>query len=223
MLQARRKPSRTPKRKPSGNNRTNIAMLLVGMLIGSLATVLWQGATTADTGIGAGIRRIVHLFAAPRRAPNEKGGVQAQAKAETSAAEKPSTDFTFYTVLPEIEVVAPSLDQAPAAGDTNSNSGTQTASTNPPRAADADVDAESSYRLQAGSYRQRADAEHLKASLALHGMVSNIQKVSIQGRGDFYRVRLGPYPTYQAMLKADRQLRRSGVKTVLRLKMVDAG
>ncbi|MDD9875521.1 MAG: SPOR domain-containing protein, partial [Gammaproteobacteria bacterium] len=42
--------------------------------------------------------------------------------------------------------------------------------------------------------------------------------MGIQGRGDFYRVRLGPFPTYQAMVKADEQLGRAGIKA-LRLKM----
>ncbi|MDD9855890.1 MAG: SPOR domain-containing protein, partial [Gammaproteobacteria bacterium] len=74
------------------------------------------------------------------------------------------------------------------------------------------------FMLQAGSYRSVADADRLKATLALNGMLSSIQKVTIQGRGDFYRVRLGPFPTYQAMVDIDRQLSRAGIKA-LRLKM----
>jgi len=72
--------------------------------------------------------------------------------------------------------------------------------------------------LQAGSYRAVADAERLRANLGLRGLKSQIQKVTIGERGDFYRVRLGPFATYQAMEEVHRQLGRAGVKA-LRLKM----
>jgi len=76
--------------------------------------------------------------------------------------------------------------------------------------------------LQAGSYQRESEAERLKANLALQGMVSKIQKVSIQGKGDFFRVRLGPYPSHQAMAEADKQLSRAGIKA-LRLKISSSG
>jgi cell division protein FtsN len=76
--------------------------------------------------------------------------------------------------------------------------------------------------LQAGSYKNKSDADRLKAELALKGQVSSIQKVSIQGKGDFYRVRLGPYLSYEEMAKADQSLLDQGLKT-LRLKISKGG
>ena len=47
--------------------------------------------------------------------------------------------------------------------------------------------------LQAGSFASEADAENLKARLALAGWEAAIQPVSLPDKGLRYRVRLGPY------------------------------
>ena len=46
--------------------------------------------------------------------------------------------------------------------------------------------------LQAGAYNNPVDAERMKAKLAMAGFEPNVQKISFQGQGDFYRVRVGP-------------------------------
>lgn len=181
-------------------------MLLAGMVIGSLATLLWHGASTGG-GVGAGVRQM--LKGGDSRPPAPPAG---QAGAQPSR-DKPATDFTFFTVLPEIEVVAPPADTGPAAAAETGAEPQPKPGPEPDAAARA-----SQFMLQAGSFRNMPDADRLKANLALRGMVSSIQKVTIQGRGDFYRVRLGPFPTYQAMVKVDEQLGRAGIKA-LRLKM----
>ena len=208
MAQARRKAPAKSKRNKSGGGWAGIGMLLAGMVIGSLATLLWHGAQTAEDGIGAGIRRMFEdsRQAAANKQPAERRDAEAQ-------PERPSTDYTFYQVLPEIEVVAPSAEETTAASQPQPESKPQTKTAT--AAAEKSANA---YMLQAGSYQRHADAERLKATLALKGLASAIQKVSIQGRGDFYRVRLGPYSTYADMVKADEQLSRAGIKA-LRLKM----
>ena len=47
--------------------------------------------------------------------------------------------------------------------------------------------------LQIGSFSNNADAEKLKAKLAMIGAESHIQVAKVPDRGVFYRVRLGPY------------------------------
>ena len=120
-------------------------------------------------------------------------------------------------MLPEIEVVAPPTPTDEVAAETRKklDDGESDARG---AARDAAATDGGAYMLQAASYQQRAEADRLKATLALNGMVSAIQKVSIQGRGDFYRVRLGPYSTYAAMVQAEQQLSRAGIKA-LRLKV----
>ena len=209
MAQARRKAPAKSKRNKSGGGWAGIGMLLAGMAIGSLSTVLWHGAQTAEDGIGAGIRR---MFEDSRQAAAVADKQPAERRDAEAQPERPSTDYTFYQVLPEIEVVAPSAEESSAAAQSQPESKPQT------KTAAAAEKSANAYMLQAGSYQRHADAERLKATLALKGLASAIQKVSIQGRGDFYRVRLGPYPTYADMVKADEQLSRAGIKA-LRLKM----
>ena len=49
------------------------------------------------------------------------------------------------------------------------------------------------YWLQAGAFATPADAENLKARLALSGWEASIQPVSLPDKSVRYRVRLGPY------------------------------
>ena len=50
-------------------------------------------------------------------------------------------------------------------------------------------------------------------------MKSRIQKISIQGRGDLYRVRRGPYATFAQMEAARTQLNEAGITDALGLKV----
>lgn len=114
--------------------------------------------------------------------------------AETPA---PKPKFDFYTVLPETETVLPRRQQSAKAA-----------------APEAGV----SYVLQAGSFASFPDADQLKARLALTGLVAHIQKVTIEGRGEYHRVRLGPYERLQELDAVDQQLRKLGMQPI-RLKV----
>jgi len=72
--------------------------------------------------------------------------------------------------------------------------------------------------LQAGAYKDPGQAERMKARLALAGFEPSIQHISVQGRGDFYRVRVGPYPSMDLMETANRRLAKMKIKA-LRLKV----
>jgi len=54
------------------------------------------------------------------------------------------------------------------------------------------------YYVQAGSFQNAGDAEKLKAKLAFSGYEASIQKVSIPEKGEWHRVRLGPYNSSEA-------------------------
>ena len=68
--------------------------------------------------------------------------------------------------------------------------------------------------LQAGSYASYADADRLKARLALAGLEAHIQKVTIQSRGDFYRVRLGPFIDLNKLAAVDKRLAEQGISAI---------
>ncbi len=84
--------------------------------------------------------------------------------------------YDFFTVLPEMDVVVPEQElsrQAEPGTEQPAGSGQDT------------------YILQAGSFRDAADAEQLKARLALLGAQADIQAVTVNGE-TWHRVRIGP-------------------------------
>ena len=115
-------------------------------------------------------------------------------QAESASPSKdpaPKPRFDFYTILPEMEVVVPDpepepVPAVPANGAAPVVSAEATAAGSGAR-----------YMLQMGSFRKYGDADRLKASLALVGLVAEIQKVSLDGGEVYHRVRSGPYTSGQ--------------------------
>ncbi len=106
--------------------------------------------------------------------------------------EKPR--FTFYTLLPSEEVVIPRDDKEAA------------------KAAAGDG---SSYIIQAGSYRDREEADKQKATLALLGAESRIETVTIDGQSTFYRVRVGPLKDFGKVQILSSRLEDNGIPAMV--------
>ena len=64
--------------------------------------------------------------------------------------------------------------------------------------------------LQAGSFTQEADAENLKARLALAGWEAQVQSGTLPDKGVRYRVRLGPYDNADELNRIKVQLAQRG-------------
>ena len=89
--------------------------------------------------------------------------------------------FDFYTILPESEVFVPEPTRRP-----ENKPATQTSEP-------ANVSNGTQYLLQAGSFRNHTDADNLKANLALLGVTSSIQSVTLNSNEVWHRVRIGPF------------------------------
>jgi cell division protein FtsN len=126
----------------------------------------------------------------------------APAKDPQRSAEKPKAKFDFYTILPETETLLPERGRKEPK----------------PAKTDKPAEEEVSYVLQAGSFNNFDDADQLKAKLALQGLTATIQKVTIEGKGDYHRVRLGPYEKLETLDAASQQLNKMGIKA-MRLKV----
>jgi cell division protein FtsN len=72
----------------------------------------------------------------------------------------------------------------------------------------------SSYLLQVASFKSPADAERLKARLALLGVSSSIQQVTINGKDTYHRVRAGPYRGKEALDEVRALLTRNGLESM---------
>jgi len=66
------------------------------------------------------------------------------------------------------------------------------------------------YWLQAGSFTQQADAENLKAQLALSGLQAAVQTGMLDDKSVRYRVRLGPFDNSDELSRVKAELAQHG-------------
>lgn len=116
---------------------------------------------------------------------------------EPADPESGRTDYDFYSVLPEMEVVIPQEKLRERVRERD------------PVADDPDA----RYLLQAGSFKSHEDADRLKAQLALQGFVAEIQSVTING-DTWHRVRLGPFNRARDADETRRKLDDIGVRAI---------
>ena len=105
--------------------------------------------------------------------------------------------FDFYDILPQYEVVLPEVETA--AG---------------PSARAKPIDEPGSYVLQAGSFSAASDADKLQANLALLGIESRVQRVTIDD-DVYHRVRIGPITDLEKLNRIRRQLHDAHVNAML--------
>jgi cell division protein FtsN len=136
----------------------------------------------------------------------------------------PKPRFDFYTLLPEMEVVIPeqeitaALKQAPPPVQPAApveEAKPVTATRPPPQATPAPArpvkPAAGTYYLQVGSFRNGDQAERFKAELALQGMQTSIQTVTINNKDTYHRVRVGPFHDFDALDKTRQSLKKKGI------------
>jgi cell division protein FtsN len=102
--------------------------------------------------------------------------------------------YDFYEMLPNFEVVVPEKDRevkrdAPGA---------------------SRIDRPGVYVLQAGSYRNQADAERVSAQLRLQGIDAKVQRVAVDN-DVWHRVRIGPISDLAELNKVRKQLQAADV------------
>jgi len=177
-------------RRSGGSKRKSrwFLWLLLGLLLGGGVMYIAQHFAFRD---GKAFTGIANLFKSEKK-PSEK-------PEEKKQEEKPKTKLDFYTILPG-ESILP---------DTRRDE-KKTAKVEP---ADKGV----SYLLQAAAYSNPEDADHLKAKLAINGLESHIEKITVGDKGTHYRVRLGPYASIEALDAANARLTQLGIKA-LRIK-----
>lgn len=134
----------------------------------------------------------------------ERKSQQRKTATQTKNTEQ-KLEFEFYTLLPKSEVIISEeqlhAEQAPG------------------KDAPSSPQAKSSYMLQAGSFRQRIEAEKFKGELALLGVVATIQAGTVH-QDDWYRVRVGPIQSLREINRIRNRLLAHEINTIL-LKIKD--
>ena len=173
---------------------------LFGLAVGlSVAAAVWvsdrRAAVTAD------------LAPAPSPASLESA-LDANGETAPAVAEEPppaelaAKRFEFYDMLPNFEVIVPEEDSV-VIQDTE------------PKA----IDQPGTYILQAGSFSTHDDADRRRAQLALQGIESTIQKVTIDDK-TYHRVRIGPVDDLDELNVLRSRLHAAKID-VLRIRMGD--
>ena len=172
--------------KPRGSGNS----LLIGILIG---LVLGLGIAL---GIAWYINKMPNPFAT-RLPPLKIEPAPAPAKSEEKKAGAPEGKprFDFYKILP-------GTDEAPA--------GKQGRETKKKPATGKEA-----FFLQAGAFQSAADADNLKARLALFGVEATIQTATVPDKGVWHRVRVGPYTNVEELNRTRDTLKQNGVETAL--------
>ncbi len=106
---------------------------------------------------------------------------------------KPDNQFDFYTILPETESTVTEQE-------IKNNSQTVK---------------KDNYFLQVGAFPNEADADNMKAKLALQGFEAVVQTATIPEKGVWHRVRVGPLSDIAQINKIRGELTTNGFNTDL--------
>jgi cell division protein FtsN len=157
----------------------------IGLAVGAILTAgVFLYKSDAQSGVEADT---------PRPEPHERASTPSDA--DTGAASNEGGDrYDFYEMLPNFEVVVPEKDRdvkrdIPGA---------------------AKIERPGVYVLQAGSYRNQADAERVSVQLKLQGIDAKVQRVAVDN-DVWHRVRIGPISDLGQLNKLRKQLQAADV------------
>lgn len=155
-----------PKDKPrnSSGNFPGWGWFIIGIIV---AVVILEAAPKA----WKKLEQRVH----PNGTVTVQAPVKSATKAPAASTAPAEPHFDFYKLLPSFQVVIPSQDKETRSGDVP-----------------GPVNQPGTYILQVGSFQNYAEADKLKASLALLGVEASIQQVKVSNGSTWNRVRIGP-------------------------------
>lgn len=172
--------------------------LFIGLLIG--LGLAWYGASRGWIAAPA-----VEPDTATTVSPRDETPLADEMKSTNEKANK--SQYDFFTVLPEMEVVVPEQELANKKAEADAKAKAE--SPDKPVTNDSD-----SYILQVGSFRAAADAEQMKARLALQGFTALTQTVTVNDE-TWHRVRIGPVAGARKADEMRRQLSSAGIDSLV--------
>ena len=205
---AQRKKKRRSTRKPAKSGTSPVVSMLFGLAVGlSVAVAVYVKDRRPEPVGGPSGRNPAVTEAAPTPASmqdalDDNGEAVGGPDTVGESSGPKEKRFTFYDILPNVEVVTP--DEAP-----------ETEADTAPQA----VVEPGLYVLQAGSFSTNADADRRRAELALHGIESITQRVKVNDR-NYHRVYIGPTDDLDELNMLRSRLRAAKID-VLRIRLSD--
>ncbi len=129
-----------------------------------------------------------------RAARKHRGGDTPEADtSEANAAQPQTNSYGFYKMLPQSKVEVPEKDRSAK-----------------PEIRTVPETRRGTYVLQAGTHHSFAEADRSRAQLALQGIESRVQKVTVDS-DTFYRVKVGPVSNLDELNALRQKLHKSGI------------
>lgn len=190
----------TKRATPATNHRGGTLMgIFIGLVLGGL--VAFAIALYINNAPAPFVDKVGQNGAStkPGASPStaERQPVALPGKPGDKPVEKPK--FDFYKILP-----GESSGSEPAAS--SQAPGTE------PGHAPAPAAAPEQLFLQAGAFQDPADADNLKARLALIGIEASVQQVILPDKGTLNRVRIGPFAKPDDASRVRSQLAQNGIQ-----------
>ncbi len=166
----------------------------------------WMG-VLCGLGVGLAVAGIVYIKDHRPDAPIARSGKSDKrklhgnefpdAESQDPGADETAKSYDFYDMLPKFEMVVPEKDKD-VRPDIKSVPETR----------------RGTYVLQAGSYKSFADADRVRAKLALQGVESKVQKVSVDN-DTWHRIRIGPVSKLDELNRLRQILRKADVDVLV--------
>lgn len=183
-------------RKRGAEPAPGLVWMMAGFALGLVVAFGVYVAQRAEPGAAA-LPRPAARAEPPEATPVAASAVTGRAAEGGDAAPRAEPRFQFYELLPEFEVVVPEVESRAAVG--------------PPP---AEIAEPGRYVLQVGSFTKPADADRMRASLALLGIESRLQRVAIDDQV-FHRVRVGPMSDLREINRIRNRLRDERIDSLL--------
>lgn len=209
------------KRKEHGGT---VVGIIIGLIIG-LAIALVVAVVITKSSLPF-MNKVVKQDKAPELTAGQAADPNKPLYGSNNAAKEAEKDFNAPSAVPgAAPVPAPpnAVTAAPTAPAGPTSTTPPAAAAKPASAAAAasaavataaakpdNADDKWTYYLQAGAFRDQADAENSKAKLALAGFEASISDKAADANG-LYRVRLGPYNQLDAMNRVRGKLSENGI------------
>ncbi|HEY2676992.1 MAG TPA: SPOR domain-containing protein [Steroidobacteraceae bacterium] len=163
----------------------------------------WMG-LACGLGLGLGVAAVVYLkdhrldtpAASIGKSTKKKSHGNEAVDAGDSGADD-SKSYAFYEMLPKFEVVVPEKEKDVR-----------------PDIKPVPETRPGTYMLQAGSYKNFADADRVRAQLALQGIESKVQKVTVDN-DTWHRIRIGPISKLDELNRMRQILRKADVDVLV--------
>ena len=189
----------TPKRTSSSSKGSPFfSGLLIGLLLGvglSLGVTMYIKGSESPFSEKKSISNNSEMLSEklPKQKIATESALPADENPDETAQNKANNQFDFYTILPETESTVTEQEVKDSSLTVKKDN----------------------YFLQIGAFQDEADADNMKAKLALQGFEAVVQTATIPEKGVWHRVRVGPLSEISQINKVRGELTTGGFNTDL--------